>query len=346
MLERVRSIIGTGLAFPREWERPNGRFLRVGVVHAPRTADDPGLALHFAGGRHAKDHLMQTLRRELLLTLTGIAALGPTRALSAGPRKGSSPPPLLLAQVYDDRIDPALCLVSEKYDGVRAFWDGRLLRHRSGRPVSAPAWFTARLPSVAIDGELWFGRGRFEALSAAVRRQRPGDAEWRELRYMVFELPGAPGGFAERAGSIERLVGRIGWPQLQAVAQTRVADRAALRRRLDEVVTQGGEGLVLHLAAADYTTGRSDVLTKLKPHLDAEATVVGYRRGRGKYDGDTGALEVETTEGRHFFIGSGLPDALRRNPPPRGSVVTYRYHDRTGTGLPRFASFLRLHEAM
>ena len=62
--------------------------------------------------------------------------------------------------------------------------------------------------------------------------------------------------------------------------------------------------------------------------------------------GDTGALEVESPEGRHFFIGSGLPDALRRNPPARGSVVTYRYHDRTGTGLPRFASFLRLHEAM
>ena len=289
---------------------------------------------------------MQTLRRELLLTLTSLAALGPTRALSAGRRKDSPPPALVLAQVYDDRIDPALCLVSEKYDGVRAYWDGRMLRHRSGRPVSAPAWFTARLPSVALDGELWFGRGRFDALSAAVRREKSDDTEWREVRYMVFELPDAPGSFAERAGSIERLVGRVGWPQLQAVAQCRVADRAALHRRLDEVVAQGGEGLVLHLAVADYATGRSAALTKLKPYLDAEATVVGYRRGRGKYDGDTGALEVETPEGRHFFIGSGLPDALRRNPPPRGGVVTYRYHDRTGTGLPRFASFLRLHESM
>mgnify|MGYP001604706111 FL=1 len=287
---------------------------------------------------------MQTLRRELLFTLAGIAALGATGAWAAGRAAGA--PPLLLAQPYDERIDPALCLVSEKYDGVRAVWDGRTLRHRSGRPVSAPAWFTARLPNVALDGELWFGRGRFEALSAAVRRQVPDAAEWHALRYMVFELPGAPGSFAERARAIERVAGEVGWAQLQAVAQTRIADRAALRRRLDEVVAQGGEGLVLHVAAADYATGSSDVLTKLKPYLDAEATVVGYRRGRGKYDGGAGALEVETAEGRRFFIGSGLPDALRRDPPARGSVVTYRYHDRTGTGLPRFASFLRMHEAM
>ena len=287
---------------------------------------------------------MQTLRRELLFTLAGIAALGATDAWAAGRAAGA--PPLLLAQPYDERIDPALCLISEKYDGVRAVWDGRTLRHRSGRPVSAPAWFTARLPNVALDGELWFGRGRFEALSAAVRRQVPDAAEWHALRYMVFELPGAPGIFAERARAIERVAGEVGWAQLQAVAQTRIADRAALRRRLDEVVAQGGEGLVLHVAAADYATGRSDVLTKLKPYLDAEATVVGYRRGRGKYDGGAGALEVETAEGRRFFIGSGLPDALRRDPPARGSVVTYRYHDRTGTGLPRFASFLRMHEAM
>ena len=292
---------------------------------------------------------MTTLRRRMLLTAAGAAALArPLRAFgAAGKHAGLQPPALLLAQPYDDRLDPALCLVSEKYDGVRAYWDGRLLRHRSGRSVPAPRWFTERLPrESSLDGELWLGRGRFDALSATVRTVPSDDGRWRDVRYMVFELPDAAGSFAERVRAIERLVAQAAWPQLQAVEQTRVVDRAGLRRRLEQTVAQGGEGLVLHLAAAPYVTGRSDVLAKLKPYLDAEATVVGYRPGRGKYDGDAGALQVQTPEGRRFHLGSGLPDALRRKPPPKGSVVTYRYHDLTATGLPRFATFLRLRDAM
>jgi DNA ligase-1 len=288
--------------------------------------------------------IVQTHRRKFLLTLAGLALLRP-RPAGAAARAEATAPPIPLAALYDPRIDPALCLVSEKFDGVRALWDGRVLRHRSGRPVAAPAWFVERLPGTPLDGELWLGRGRFDALSAIVRPS-PDDAAWRQVRYLVFELPGADGPFSERALAIERIVGRAGGAPLVAVAQTRVADAAALQRRLAATVAAGGEGLVLHLAAAPYATGRSDALTKLKPQLDAEATVVGYRPGRGKYAGDAGALRLETPEGRRFYLGSGLPDALRRRPPPLGSLVTYRYHDRTGGGLPRFASFLRLHEAL
>ncbi len=162
---------------------------------------------------------MQTLRRNLLFALAGAAALGLARAVApaATPHEGVRPPPLLLARVYADHIDPALCLVSEKYDGERAFWDGRVLRHRSGRTVSAPPWFIERLPREALDGELWFGHGRFDAVSAAVRKDRPDEAQWHQVRYMVFELPGASGPFTERARAIERIVARTGWPQLQAV---------------------------------------------------------------------------------------------------------------------------------
>ena len=289
---------------------------------------------------------MNPMRRRVLsmLTLPTFVAAPAVRAATRAPAQ--DPRPLLLAGTYADHIDPAQCLVSEKYDGVRAFWDGRRFRHRSGRAVAAPRWFIERLPEQALDGELWFARGQFDALSAAVRKERPDDAAWQRVRYLVFELPGAPGPFKERAPAIERIVGRQGWAQLQAVPQFVVADRAALRRRLDETVAAGGEGLMLHRADAPYLAGRSDALTKLKPYLDAEATVVGYRRGKGKYTGDVGALQLETPRGQRFFIGSGLPDDLRRRPPARGSLVTYRYHDLTDTGLPRFASFVRLHDAL
>ena len=101
---------------------------------------------------------------------------------------------------------------------------------------------------------------------------------------------------------------------------------------------------MLHLASASCSSGRSDVLVKLKPQLDAEATVTAHHAGQGKYKGLLGALEVRTPEGRSFLIGSGLSDAQRRAPPAIGSVVTYRYRELTNTGLPRFASFMRVHE--
>ena len=255
-------------------------------------------------------------------------------------------PALPLLGVWSPALDPAAFLVSEKYDGVRAVWDGVQLRHRSGRPIPAPAWFAAQLPRAPLDGELWLGRGRFDALSGIVRRERPVDDEWRQLRYMVFELPGASGSFAERVPRIEVIVRQCGSPQLMAVEQAPAGDRDALQRRLAATLAQGGEGLVLHRADAAYATGRSDAILKLKPTLDTEAVVVAHHAGHGKYAGLLGALEVRTPEGRRFLLGSGISDALRRNPPPIGSVITYRYRDLTSTGLPRFASFLRVYAAM
>ncbi len=282
---------------------------------------------------------MSSSRRHLLVSLFA-AALPWTRA-DAKPS-----PALPLLGVWPDGLDPAAFLVSEKYDGVRGVWDGSGLRHRSGRPVPAPGWFTAQLPKTPLDGELWLGRGRFDELSGIVRRERPVDSEWRQVRYMVFELPGAPDTFAKRARRIEAVVRQNGSPQLVAVDQSPIADRAALQQRLALTIAQGGEGLVLHRADAAYVTGRSDALLKLKPTLDTEAVVVAHRAGRGKYAGLLGALEVRTPDGRQFLIGSGLSDAMRRDPPPFGSVVTYRYRDLTSTGLPRFATFLRVHAAM
>ncbi|MEP6876724.1 MAG: DNA ligase, partial [Burkholderiales bacterium] len=185
-----------------------------------------------------------------------------------------------------------------------------------------------------------------DELSGIVRKAAPVDAEWRQLRYMVFELPGETGTFAERAERIRELAVQAAWPQLVAVEQTPVADRDALRRRLAATVAQGGEGLVLHLASAAYRAGRSDVTMKLKPELDTEAVVVAQHPGQGRFAGQLGALEVRAADGRQFLIGTGFSEAQRRDPPAIGSVVTYRYRDLTATGLPRFASFLRVHHAL
>ena len=256
----------------------------------------------------------------------------------------ASAPALLLAQSAPSSIDPAGYLVSEKLDGVRAFWDGQRLRTRGGLLIAAPGWFTQKLPAVALDGELWMGRGRFDLLSGAVRQAEPDEAAWRLISFRVFEMPGAAGPFEQRAQRLRQVVEQAQFGGLQWVPQEVVADRSALERRLAEVVAAGGEGLMLHKADAPYTTGRSDVLLKLKPVEDADAVVIGYEPGKGRFAGQTGALTVRDEQGRVFSVGSGLSHAQRLSPPPLGSTVTVRWRGTTSTGLPRFATLWRLRE--
>jgi DNA ligase-1 len=271
--------------------------------------------------------------------LVGLLSLAPVPPLAAAPL-----PDLIHAGLYRADIDPAGYWVSEKLDGVRAVWDGGQLRFRSGRPIAAPTWFTQGFPARPLDGELWLGRGQFERLSGIVRRDTPDDAEWRQVRYMLYELPEASGDFSERSAVLRQLVTEAALPHLQALEQFRIADRQALTRKLDEIVKGGGEGLMLHRADALYRAGRGDDLLKLKPWDDAEAVVVAHEPGQGKYTGKLGALRVQLADGRRLRIGSGLTDAQRANPPAVGSTITFRYRGQTVNGLPRFATFLRVRE--
>lgn len=256
-----------------------------------------------------------------------------------------SPPLLMFGKNWQNNTEPAHYLISEKLDGVRAYWDGRVLRFRSGRLINAPEWFTEALPDTPLDGELWMGRHTFDRTSGAVRRTVPDDIEWEQVKYMVFDLPGAAGTFAQRVQKINDLVLEEDVPWLQAVPHTRGVDRAALQRQLLERVGQGAEGLMLHRADALWLPGRSDDLRKLKLVPDEDARVVEVLPGKGRNAGRMGALLLEMPSGQRFSLGTGFSDALRESPPAVGATVTYRYLDRTPAGIPKFASYLRSREA-
>ena len=282
------------------------------------------------------------LAGSLFLPFSLPAVAAPTESAQA---TVAATPALMLARNWQTGLDARAYLVSEKLDGIRAYWDGKVLRFKSGNPIAAPAWFIAALPSMALDGELWLGRHSFERLSGIVRRNVPMDSEWRDVRYMVFDLPGAAGPFAERSMRLVALLERSAVEWLRPVTQFRVADNAALQAQLKSTTADGGEGLMLHRAQAIWQPGRSADLRKLKPVPDEEAKVVGHMDGKGKHAGRMGALLLETPEGKRFALGTGFTDAQRESPPAVGSFVTYRYRDRTASGLPKFASFLRVRES-
>ncbi|MDP2252076.1 MAG: DNA ligase [Hydrogenophaga sp.] len=274
-------------------------------------------------------------RRELLGWLGLLASGVPWPAWSG------EAPALMLSNVCRPGVRLADYWLSEKYDGLRGFWNGQQLLTRGGEVVVAPDWFTAGWPAEPMDGELWVGRGRFEEALSTVRRQTPKDDAWRRVRFMVFDLPAHPGLFNERIQAYQTLVRQLNRPWVQAVAQQRVHSHAELMERLDRLVKAGGEGLMLHRGDSLYRAERNDDLLKVKTHEDAEARVLQHLAGQGRHTGRMGALLVETPDGVRFRLGTGFTDAQRDHPPAVGEWVTYRFRGLNASGVPRFASFLR-----
>lgn len=254
----------------------------------------------------------------------------------------AQPAPVMLANVYHAGVPLAEYWVSEKMDGVRGYWDGARLLTRGGEPIAAPAWFIAGWPQVPLDGELWAGRGQFTHAVSTVRQQQPEDTAWRRMRFMVFDLPAHGGSFDQRLPALQAVIAQLARPWVAAVVQFRLPDDAALQARLRDIVRHGGEGLMLHRGAALYRAARNDDLLKVKTHDDAEAKVIAHQAGKGKYRGMLGALLVETADGRRFRLGSGFSAAERRAPPAIGAWVTYRFRGLNPSGIPRFASFVRV----
>lgn len=255
--------------------------------------------------------------------------------------QAASRPPVQLVDVYQGNLNLTDFWVSEKYDGVRGYWDGKRMLTRSGSMIQLPDWFTRDLPDQALDGELWAGYDDFSLMSRLARTAGPEDPGWEKVSYQIFDMPDHAGIFDERIPDLYRLVERIDRPWIKAVKQFRLPDEKALYEELDSVVAKGGEGLVLHQGSRIYTAGRNAGLFKLKPYDDAEARVIGYRPGKGRLEGMMGALLVRLPDGRELAIGTGFTDTQRQAPPPIGSWITFRYQGLTTRGLPRFARFLR-----
>lgn len=202
-------------------------------------------------------------------------------------------------------------LMSEKFDGIQGRWDGKRLTTRTGRRINAPADFLAELPTFPFVGELWLGRGTFQDCQSIVLCSEP-DARWRDMRLMVFEST-AP----FRPTKSVRLVKQLPVRKVREFAEA--------------IIAKGGEGAVIRDGLSFY---------KIKALEDAEARIVGYEGGKGRFSGVVGSFVVKR-KGVTFKIGTGIPDDLRHQPPPLGSVITFGFEGVTTGGKPRFPRFIR-----
>lgn len=248
-------------------------------------------------------------------------------------------PPIILAHKWDSDHDPTGWWMSEKLDGIRAYWDGEGFISRLGNRFVAPDWFVADLPADTLDGELWVGRKMFQKTTSIVR-SGAGSLAWKEVSFVVFDAPAARGGFEQRLAHAERVLARAAAPHARPLEHVRCEGLEHLRAELARVERDGGEGLMLRRPGSAYEVGRSSALLKVKTFHDAEARVVGHAPGTGKHKGRLGALICELPSGARFNVGTGLSDRERDAPPAVGAVITFRYQELSDDGVPRFPSYV------
>ena len=288
-------------------------------------------------------HIRRLRGDEAETARVGAAAAAPPRAKKTidGETGAAKEPPILLAESWDGVVNVEGWWISEKLDGVRAYWDGTQFLSRQGNRYLAPDWFTAGLPKHPLDGELWLDRKKFQRTVSIVRRQDQ-NAEWRQIRYVVFDAPAIADTFENRVSYLSDFVRDLKHDYVMALDQTLCRGIAHLKEELQRVESLGGEGLMLRQPSSKYVAGRSSTLLKVKTFHDAEAEVIGHQPGAGRHKGRMGALQVRLADGTEFSVGTGFSDAQRDAPPGVGSVITFRYQELSDAGVPRFPSFVAM----
>jgi len=242
---------------------------------------------------------------------------------------------------YTGNQDIVGWLMSEKLDGIRGYWNGKIMYTRQGRVIHTPAWFTKNFPSFALDGELWHKRNDFAFVQQTVLDAEPSK-NWREITYNIFEAPGADGDFPTRLDKAGRWFGTHPAPHVRIIEQIACRGADHLDAFLEDIESMGGEGVVVKDPNLPFQAGRSTHVLKVKKFSDMEGTVIAHNPGKGQFEGMLGSLTLRLENGIQFKLGTGFTLAQRKSPPPIGSSVTFKYHGFTRNGVPRFASFMRV----
>lgn len=275
-----------------------------------------------------------------------------------------------------DCLPPIGWFVSEKFDGYRARYMGeepeKVFLSRQNKLFYSPQWFKDAMPDVNLDGELWVGRDNFQEMGV-VRQKNPAEDGWTTVQYLVYDLPDVDEPFHVRTKMLEEIVKEAhqSWNEkrntlpekfhplecpLVYTQQTKIRSHSHLESVYQEIIKQGGEGVMIKHPESIYEDKRSNYMLKYKPSFDEEAIIIDYKEGKGKYKGMLGGFickplinkdtyHIVDPNEHHEFAISGMDDEVResyKQTHPIGTVISYEHSGKTGSGKPRFARYLRL----
>lgn len=241
------------------------------------------------------------------------------------------------AQTFDYTQNINGWLMSEKLDGIRAYWDGKNLKTRQGNPIFAPNWFTKNFPPFELDGELWSKRGDFENIQSIVLSHAQ-DERWHQITYEIFEVPYAQGDFIQRLKKAQTWFINHPTKKVNIVPQHLCQSVRQLEEFLEEIINLKGEGVMVKNPKSTYEPTRSSNLLKVKKFYDMEGRVIGinYRQNTKELK----SLVVQLPNNIKFNLGNGFSNEQRKEPPKLGSVISFKYYGFTKNGKPKFASYL------
>ncbi|ADG92601.1 DNA ligase (ATP) [Arcobacter nitrofigilis DSM 7299] len=228
-------------------------------------------------------------------------------------------------------------LMSEKLDGIRAYWDGKFLYTKNGNKIFVPSSFTHNFPPFELDGELWSKRDDFENIQSIVLDKTPS-SKWSEITYNIFEAPNAKGNFYNRLEKVKNWFDKNPNVKVHIIKQIKCRNKKELDAFLEKIVLLKGEGVIIKNPNLEYINKRSANSLKVKKFYDEEGIVqkINYNNKKMK------SLTIKLNNGIIFNLGNGFSDKERLNPPKVGEQITFKYYDLTKNGKPKFASFLRI----
>lgn len=258
-----------------------------------------------------------------------------------------------------DYNPPIGWLCSEKFDGYRARWipDKRIFLSRNQKEFIAPEWFKDAMPNIDLDGELFAGREHFQYMGT-VRKKVPVDEEWKKIKYMVYDLPEEDDIFENRIDKLKKIVKKNNSEIVICAKQIKIKSIEHMDKLYKGVLEKGGEGIMLKDPSSEYEDKRSNFMLKYKPSFDAEAVIVDYHMGNGKYDGILGGFickplinydtySIIDPDDNHEFSISGMDDSIRESyklTHPIGTIITFEHSGKTDSGKPRFPRYLRIRD--
>jgi DNA ligase-1 len=271
---------------------------------------------------------------------------------------------VMLAHSYTGQIDPTGWWFSEKYDGVRALWTGdRLIFGRNGTPIAAPQFFLDYLPeNIPLDGELYIRRDYFNETSGFVRKKTPIDQEWKQIRFMVFDLPTTE--FMPYEKRLRRLKKTGLKPPIEIVEPILIESQEHLKRMHQDLISKGAEGSMIRAPRSPYQNTRSHYLLKVKEQRDEDAIVIGWEVGHNRNHDRLGALQIkwnnpeeiqdkysiEYLPDMEFKVGAGFKDTDRchigdaSEVYPVGTLVKVAFNGLQKSGKPRYPMFKGIRE--
>lgn len=234
----------------------------------------------------------------------------------------------MLAEKYIGQ-DIAGWLMSEKLDGVRAIWDGSKLISKNGNVIRAPKSFLDALPkSIALDGELYIGRGQLQKIASIIKKKSPIDSDWAQISYRVFDAPNFFGSFKSRLEYCRTIL--INCRIAAAVDHVQCNSKRDLDVYFKSLVDAGAEGVMIRAPNSRYDHFRSQNLLKHKPKQTDEAKVIGFSNG----------VLVCDWQGKIFELAIYVLDMVGDRAVRLGELVTFNFSGLTDAGIPRNATYV------